>query len=188
MNAFNDAIGLQEQHHSISKPTDNRAIVAGTHDGIPPEGKIRKKDLQQPVLAEIPKFHFTRSGHARVKTDGDAVEQGVHEYGGPKRTRSFINQCQGDGEDEQSGQRGDMSVDGGKNQRADHHRPPASRVAAKHSKNIASKNQFLCDRRDDQRRHNQQEPVLQARIVGKKLEQRLGLEHLRPEEAGRGNE
>ena len=57
----------------------------------------------------------------------------------------------------------------------DYDRPPSPDVTPKHPKNIASKNQLFRDRCDDNRGENQQEPVLQIRILGQEPKQRLRL-------------
>ena len=68
MHTLDNAIGFQEKHHSIARPFHDSTIVAGADNGISSEGKVRQKDFEQPILAEIPKLHFARSGHASVKT------------------------------------------------------------------------------------------------------------------------
>ena len=68
MNPLDNAVGLQEKHHPISWRFHDSTIVAGSDDCISSNGKVRQKDLEKPIFAEIPKPHFTRSGHASVKT------------------------------------------------------------------------------------------------------------------------
>ena len=68
MHTLDDAIGFQDKQHSISGPFHDSTIIAGSDNGISSEGKVRQKDLEQSILAEIAKFHFTKSGHTSVKT------------------------------------------------------------------------------------------------------------------------
>ena len=68
MHTLDDAISLQEKHHPVSRCFHDSTIVASSDHCVSSNGQVRKKDLEQPILAEIPKLHFTRSGHASVKT------------------------------------------------------------------------------------------------------------------------
>ena len=59
----------------ISWRFHDSTIVAGSDDCISSNGKVRKKDLEQPIFPELPKASFHQIWPCKREDDGDRIKE-----------------------------------------------------------------------------------------------------------------